>query len=95
MEGNYTCHWRGRDSLASLEGTEDRGQGGGRVYSIYTVGVQKKFPFTVRTTGTGNPVPFPFNFRPVAVQSRFVFNPFYGQPIRSINQVNGLGSARN
>ena len=31
----------------------------------------------------------------VAVQSPFVFNPFYGQPARSINQVNGLGSARN
>ena len=39
--------------------------------------------------------PFPFNFRPVAVQSPFVFNPFYGQPVRSINQVNSLGSARN
>ena len=60
-----------------------------------TVGIKKKFPFTVRTTGTGNPVPFPFNFHAVAVQPPFVFNPFYGQPVRSINQVNGLGSARN
>ena len=56
---------------------------------------QKKFPFTVRTTGTGNPIPFPFNFRPIAVQSPFVFNPFYRQPVRSIKQVNGPGSARN
>ena len=65
------------------------------IYTVNTVGVKKKFPFTIRTAGTGNPVPFPFNFHPVAVQSPFVFNPFYGQPARSINQVNGLGSARN
>ena len=57
---------------------------------------QKKVPIYRPYYGTGNPVPFPFNFRPVAIQSPFVFNPFYGQPIRSINQVkNSLGSARN
>ena len=51
---------------------------------------QKKFPFTVHTTGTGNPVPFPFNFRAVAVHFPFVFKLFFGQPFCSINQVNGL-----
>ena len=56
---------------------------------------QKKVPIYRPYYGTGNPIPFPFNFRPVAVQSPFIFNPFYGQPVRSINQVNSLGSARN
>ena len=56
---------------------------------------QKKVPIYRPYYETGNPVPFPSNFRPIAVQSPFVFNPFYGQPVRSINQVNSLGRARN
>ena len=59
-----------------------------------TVGV-KKVSIYRPYNRTGNPVPFPFNFSAVAVQSPSVFNPFYRQPIRSINQVNGQGSACN
>ena len=47
------------------------------------VGVKKKFPFTVRTTG--RVVPFPFNFRAVAVFVRFQTVPVlsHGQPVGS------------
>ena len=51
----------------------------------------KKFPFTVRTTETGNPVPFPFNFCAISVQSPYVFNLFYGYPVRSINLASVAG----
>ena len=59
---------------------------------------QKKFPFIVRTRYRQfRSVPilfpchcrsFPVHFQPVPILS-------YGQSVHSINQVNGLGSARN
>ena len=46
---------------------------------------QKKVPISRPYNGTGNPVPFPFNFRAVAVLVRFqtVSVLSHGQPVRS------------
>ena len=46
---------------------------------------QKKVPISRPYNGTGNPVPFPFNFRAVAVLVRFQTVPVlsHGQPVRS------------
>ena len=50
----------------------------------YMVGIKKKFPFTVRTTGRVIPL-FLFNFRAVAVLVHFQTVPVLseGQPVRS------------
>ena len=51
---------------------------------LHTVGV-KKVPIYRPYNGTGNSVPFPFNFRAVAVLVRFQTVPVLsqGQPVRS------------
>ena len=52
--------------------------------SVYTVGV-KKVPIYRPYNGTGKTVPFPFNFRAVAVLVRFQTVPVFsqGQLVRS------------
>ena len=54
---------------------------------------QKKFPFTVRTTGHGNTVPFPFRSRLISVRLPFL-SVFKLVPVLSQGQpsvlVNGL-----
>ena len=54
----------------------------GDTVHVYTVGV-KKVPIYCPYNGTGNSVPFPFNFRAVAVHSPSVFNTFLFCPTGS------------
>ena len=53
-----------------------------------TVGI-KKVPISRPYNGTGNPVPFPFNFRAVAVLKRFPFCPT-GSPSVLVNGPYGV-----